>query len=622
MQKICVLCGKEFETKVYNRSVCYEDHYHPCPVCGKPVLSNDPNRQNSCCSRKCGYELAKLSRDKSVMEKYGVDNVSKLNEVRSKISRVAKENQYPHTCRVCGKHFTSNATVADVCSDIHYSTCVVCGKKFILTEPYNQKTCSSTCRGKYIKSSGIGKANAAKSRVTLQSRYGVDNCMHIPEVKAKVLQTTMQRYGVEHPLQNPDMLEKSQNTCESNYGVRHPAQHPDVLRKMAETTMQRYGVENYFSLSEHVQNMMSDPEKYEDWISFKEDPAAYISKHYKDTPSADQLCLDLGVSNTVVYNQLIEHGVRDLVTYRVSNMEQEVYDFIHDVVLSATIVRQDRTQIRPYELDIWLPDFKFAIECNPSWTHNSSIPDPWGCACKPHDYHAMKSQMCANIGVRLFHIFGYEWKYKRPIIESMIRNALNQSLYKVYARHTTVKEVDMLTTKQFLNENHRQGYCSYKYSIGLYQNDQLVSLMTFGRLRNSMGRTSFTGDDTFELLRFCNKLNHVVVGGASKLLKYFVNHFDEVRKLVSFSDVAHTSGNLYKTLGFVEVSTSNPNYVWVNPKTEQYFTRVACQKQNLPKLFNEPNLDIQNQTEKQIMEAHGYVQVFDSGTIRWEYTCS
>ena len=72
MQKICVLCGKEFETKVYNRSVCYDDHYHPCPICGRPVLSNDPNRQNSCCSRKCGYELAKLSRDKSVMEKYGV----------------------------------------------------------------------------------------------------------------------------------------------------------------------------------------------------------------------------------------------------------------------------------------------------------------------------------------------------------------------------------------------------------------------------------------------------------------------------------------------------------------------------------------------------------------------
>ena len=50
-----------------------------------------------------------------------------------------------------------------------------------------------------------------------------------------------------------------------------------------------------------------------------------------------------------------------------------------------------------------------------------------------------------------------------------------------------------------------------------------------------------------------------------------------------------------------------------------HLSRVACQKQNLPKLFNEPNLDIQNQTEKQIMEAHGYARVWNSGLIKWEW---
>ena len=42
MKKICRICGQQFESRG-TRSVCYSDHHHPCPVCGKDVLCNDPN---------------------------------------------------------------------------------------------------------------------------------------------------------------------------------------------------------------------------------------------------------------------------------------------------------------------------------------------------------------------------------------------------------------------------------------------------------------------------------------------------------------------------------------------------------------------------------------------------
>ena len=98
-----------------------------------------------------------------------------------------------------------------------------------------------------------------------------------------------------------------------------------------------------------------------------------------------------------------------------------------------------------------------------------------------------------------------------------------------------------------------------------------------------------------------------------------MNHY-EYDKIISFSDRAHTKGDLYQTLGFSQVHISEPNYVWVNYTDDTYYNRVTCQKRNLPKLFDEPDLDIKNQTEKQIMVSHGFVQVFDSGNIRWEYT--
>ena len=34
---------------------------------------------------------------------------------------------------------------------------------------------------------------------------------------------------------------------------------------------------------------------------------------------------------------------------------------------------------------------------------------------------------------------------------------------------------------------------------------------------------------------------------------------------------------------------------------------------------NDDAIDIENQSERQIMESHGYARVFDSGVIRWEY---
>ena len=58
----------------------------------------------------------------------------------------------------------------------------------------------------------------------------------------------------------------------------------------------------------------------------------------------------------------------------------------------------------------------------------------------------------------------------------------------------------------------------------------------------------------------------------------------------------------------------------MNRSTEKVYSRVQCQKHNLRKLFDDPSIDIEHRTEKEIMVEHGYVQVFDSGVIRWEYT--
>ena len=597
----CIICGKEFVPKPYNRKVCYEDHHHKCPVCGKDIICNDPKRQNCACSRKCGQILGNESRKQSNLQKYGVENVSQLDSIKKVISDKQKELHPKQPKR--------------------YKICEVCGKEFELKWPYDQHTCSPECRGKFRKMSGISRQVYTKASETNRKRYGVANQGQRAEVQEKMGDSMQSNYGVRHALQSEELLEKRHQTYLHKYGVNHSSQHPDVKEKQRQTMLERYGVENYFKSETNIVNNMSDPSKIESWISFKSDPVSFISSNFSTPPNIYQLCECLGVTDTRIYDILIENGARDLIKHYSSFMEVEIIDFIHSIDSNIRIERNNRKLIAPYELDIYLPDYRLAFECNPAITHNSSLPDQFGGKPKPRNYHKMKTDMCDNIGLQLFHIFGYEWKFKKSIICSMIRNLLGRSS-KIHARNTYVDIATYKETKEFLNNNHRQGFASYSYSICLRCRDseEIVSMMTFGKMRISQGRKT-DDDQSLELVRFCNKLNTSVVGGASKLFSYFINLYGaEFTKVVSFSDRSHTSGHLYEVLGFNKVSSSEPGYCWVNRSSETMYSRVQCQKRNLRKLFDDDSIDIEHKTEREIMLEHGYVQVFDSGVIRWEYT--
>ena len=240
--------------------------------------------------------------------------------------------------------------------------------------------------------------------------------------------------------------------------------------------------------------------------------------------------------------------------------------------------------------------------------------------CKLISVTNIPNNAAIRIDTELSGLYHY-WidpSYSKDIILSMIRNMLKKNKNRIYARKCSIRTVDDKICAEFLNQNHRQGYCRSSVRLGLYYEDEIVSLMTFGHTRIGIGKTVKDTDSTYELLRFCNKINISVVGGASKLFKHFLSIVDS-DKIVSFSDRSHTQGSLYRTLGFHAVSIADPGYVWVNIYNDQYLNRTQCQKNNLTKLFNDATIDIENKTERQIMEEHGYARVYDSGVIRWEY---
>ena len=123
---------------------------------------------------------------------------------------------------------------------------------------------------------------------------------------------------------------------------------------------------------------------------------------------------------------------------------------------------------------------------------------------------------------------------KRDITLSRLSSLFNLNK-KIFARKCVIKKVSKTISKQFLNDNHIQGNSIDKLRYGLYYNDELVSLMTFGSKRKVLGNKNKSFNE-YELVRFCNKLNFNVTGGFSKLLNNFIGEV-KPSKIITYADI-------------------------------------------------------------------------------------
>jgi len=98
-----------------------------------------------------------------------------------------------------------------------------------------------------------------------------------------------------------------------------------------------------------------------------------------------------------------------------------------------------------------------------------------------------------------------------------------------------------------------------------------------------------------------------VVGGASKLLKYFIQTYKPT-EILSYADKRWSNGNLYKKLGFVEVKSTSPNYFYIVNKKRKH--RFEFRKDILVK-----NGFDSTKTEFQIMEERGIPRIYDVGNF-------
>ena len=95
--KECEICGKEFHPKSSMSRYCEGPHYSTCPVCHKQFEIKDVSKIGSCCSEKC----RSIKRQRTNIDKYGVNVAAKTEEVKDKLRKTWKESTEEKKKQTC-----------------------------------------------------------------------------------------------------------------------------------------------------------------------------------------------------------------------------------------------------------------------------------------------------------------------------------------------------------------------------------------------------------------------------------------------------------------------------------------------------------------------------------------
>ena len=275
--------------------------------------------------------------------------------------------------------------------------------------------------------------------------------------------------------------------------------------------------------------------------------------------------------------------------------QQEIYDFV-STMANATI--NNRSILNGQEIDVYVPERNFGIEYHGLYWHSYDKLETTSQRLR----HQQKAILALNNGINLIQIFEHEWNTKQSIVKSMITHKLKLS-QKLNARSLKLQEVPNNIANKFFMDNHLLGIREAKWTIGLYDDQELIIALSCNPKHDGM-----------EIMRLATKIGFIVRGGISKLLQKMIK--DHIPKTIyTFSDFRYTDGGGYESVGFLSIGLTKPNYWYY--KGNKILSRQQCQKHKLSRLLGE-NFD-ESLSEANNMFANGYRRFWDAGHMKYKY---
>lgn len=476
-----------------------------------------------------------------------------------------------------------------------------------------------------------------KRKQTNLKKYGAEHTFQSEQIKNKIKSTLLDKYGVDNVSKNSEIKKKKEKTFLTKFGETCNLKSQETKNKIKETNLKKYGVD--ISTQQNIDN-------YDNYTK------AFIEEHFINDGVLDieAYLTYFNISTSTGYKTLKRLNITYEKTLTNKYKTQEyIFNMLKDVCETNTkylykfkyntydiIKNKQNTKL---ELDIYIEIYennngeygnlikKIAIEYNGLMFHSFGISNHNIFNTLENESllkykHLEKTELCEEQSIHLFHIFENEWLdlKSRSIWISMLKNALMLNSNKIMARSCNIIDISDKKyneeIRNFLEQNHIQGFCQSKIKLGLYYQNELVSLMTFGKCR-------YNKNVTYELLRFCSILNTNIIGGSSKLLHYFKEHYMNTNEiLLSYGNRRWTniSNNIYLKNNFQLSNISEINYYYFHSKDcTKLYHRSHFQKHKLKMYFDNCSYNIKifdnNKSERVNMYENGYRKIYELGQL-------
>ena len=511
-----------------------------------------------------------------------------------------------------------------------YKICPTCKKEFTCQKRKEKTFCSKTCAAN---SPGVKEKNRQGVAKAFDSRYGGHPMATNPQTMEKFNATMIERHGKPWGSQTDGWEEKVKATKLERYGDE-TYNNQEAIKA---TCIERYGADNYRKTQEYK-------EKYKATCLKKYGvPHASMQKTWSDTINSSTFklshkramfkkfytsekfknfvpCFNMDEYDgiTIRFNKKYKFKCNrckkeyefDLTACQflrcpecdafMSIFQTEVVDYIKQILPNEPIVINNRAIINPLELDIYVPNKNIAIETDGIYYHSEIS------SGRNSNYHLNKTKTCATKGIRLIHVFENDWIHKKDIVKSILKNLLIKENKKIYARNCTVKEITSNQKTEFLNLNNIYGNDLSMVKLGLFHNNELVMVMT-------LTTAKFSKSITWEINRCASKLNTNIIGGMSKLFKYFIRKYSPP-KVISYCDRRYFSGESLLKIGFQFIENTPPEYHYIIDAYDTLENPGAWRKLALKEKLAifDPAL-----SEWENMKVNGFDRIWDCGHSKW-----
>jgi len=573
----------EYELVKLNKTLVILKH----KKCGNLTTKSHTQFLNSprCNTPECIQEYKKqLS-----VEKYGIDNPGKLDRVKNKRRKTNLK-----------KFGVDNPNkLKEVIDKRKKTNLQKYGKEFyIQTEEFKEKS-KKTNLEKYgtewYLQSDLGKK---KVKETLLLKYGIDNISLLQETINKIKKTKLVKHGSANYC-NTSLIKKTKLKRYNNATFNNK-------NKSKKTCLKKYGAENVMQVDDiknrHFQNKKKLRYKFFKRLSYLEPlftEEEYInskSKYYWKCKKCNS-----------VFEDYYHNGnpPRCVKCYPVKSNRSKIEDDICTWLRSKiNFVTNKKFYFNgnknSYEIDIYFPEQKIGIELNGIYWHSENS------GKKTKEYHLNKTKFFNKKDIQVIHIWDIEWINKTDIVKSLLLAKLNLITTKIYGRKTKIVEVSNKVATDFYTYNHLQSGINSSINLALVYEDKIVSMVSFSKSR-------FNKKYEYEMTRFSNRINTIVIGGFSKLLNYFTLNYSS--SLITYADLRYSTGQVYYRNNFKLIDQSSPNYFYTRDY-KHLESRIKYQKHKLKRLLE--NFD-ESLTEWENMQLNSYDRVWDCGNLVFSY---